>query len=175
MSYPELLQERYVDDPWKLLVCCILLNQTTRRQVDEVLEERELFKKWPDCSSMAAADIKQLEMLIQPCGLWHRRARTLITFSEQWENWLYEKRRRPEHADIRHFYGIGPYAIDSYRFFVDGDISRGPMSGDKELIAYYRRRHGEGKEEQAHPQDRGSDGDARGEAREGSVPGSLDA
>ena len=40
-----LLQEIYQDDPWKMLVCCILLNLTKRQQVDGI--RHELFTKYP--------------------------------------------------------------------------------------------------------------------------------
>ena len=50
-----LLQEIY-KDPWQMLVCCILLNLTHRRQVDKVREE--LFTKWPTPEKMMHAKEK---------------------------------------------------------------------------------------------------------------------
>ena len=37
-----ILQEVYQSDGWKMLVCCIMLNLTNRKQVDRV--RHELFK-----------------------------------------------------------------------------------------------------------------------------------
>ena len=34
-----LLQEIYQDDGWKMLVCCMLVNLTDRRQVDTIREK----------------------------------------------------------------------------------------------------------------------------------------
>ena len=56
-----LLQEVYQDDPWKMLVCCILLNVTHRRQVDKVRDK--LFTRYPTATQMAfAADDELSEM-----------------------------------------------------------------------------------------------------------------
>jgi len=32
-----LIQEDYLDNPWKMMVCCILLNQTNNKQVRPIL------------------------------------------------------------------------------------------------------------------------------------------
>ena len=53
-----LLQEIYQDDPWKMLVCCILLNLTKRQQVDEV--RHALFTKYPTEYEMKEANEDQL-------------------------------------------------------------------------------------------------------------------
>ena len=61
-----LLQEIYQDDPWKMLVCCILLNLTKRQQVDGIREE--LFNKYPTEYEMMEADEKELSEILQPLG-----------------------------------------------------------------------------------------------------------
>ena len=45
-----LLEELTWSDPWRLLLTCILLNRTTRRQVDPVLSE--LLDKYESCSAL---------------------------------------------------------------------------------------------------------------------------
>ena len=62
-----LLQEIYQDDPWKMLVCCILLNLTKRQQVDEV--RHELFTKYPTEYEMMEANEDELANILQPLGL----------------------------------------------------------------------------------------------------------
>ena len=69
-----LLQEIYQDDPWKMLVCCILLNLTKRQQVDEV--RHKLFTKYPTEYDMIEADEDELAQILQPLGLYKRRAKT---------------------------------------------------------------------------------------------------
>ena len=74
-----LLQEIYQKDPWKMLVCCILLNLTKRQQVDGIRDE--LFTKYPTEYEMMEADEKELSEILQPLGLHKKRAKTLIKFS----------------------------------------------------------------------------------------------
>ena len=67
-----LLQEIYQDDTWKMLVCCMLLNQTNRKQVDTVREE--LFKTYPTPKDMMKAEHSDLVDIIKPLGLYNTRA-----------------------------------------------------------------------------------------------------
>ena len=71
-----LLQEIYQDDPWKMLVCCILLNLTKRQQVDGI--RHELFSKYPTEYEMMEANEDELSKILQPLGLYRKRAKTLI-------------------------------------------------------------------------------------------------
>jgi methyl-CpG-binding domain protein 4 len=121
-----MLQEIYLHDPWKMLVGCILLNQTTRTQVDRVRED--LFLLWPDPLEMASADPEEIARVIKPLGLYNRRARTLIKFSREWteKDW-----REPIELP-----GIGQYAQDSWEIFQKNNYEIQPT--DKELIGYLR-------------------------------------
>ena len=122
-----LLQEIYRQEPWKMLVGCILLNQTTRVQVDKVREE--LFSMCPDPVSMTAADPQEIAEVIRPLGLYNRRARSLIKFSQDWisKDW----------KEPIELHGIGKYAQDSWEIFQKNNFSSQPT--DKELIAYLGR------------------------------------
>lgn len=122
-----LLQEIYRQDPWKMLVGCILLNQTTRVQVDKIREE--LFSIWPDALEMGSADPEELARLIKPLGLYNRRARTLIKFSREWTD--------KEWQDPIELHGIGKYAQDSWEIFQKNNFSVQPT--DKELLSYLGR------------------------------------
>jgi methyl-CpG-binding domain protein 4 len=121
-----MLQEIYLHDPWKMLVGCILLNQTTRTQVDSVREE--LFSLWPDALEMASADPEEIATLIKPLGLFNRRARTLIKFSKEWveKDW----------KEPIELHGIGKYAQDSWEIFQKNNYQIQPT--DKELVGYLR-------------------------------------
>lgn len=122
-----LLQEIYRQDPWKMLVGCILLNQTTRVQVDKIREE--LFSIWPDALEMGSADPEELARVIKPLGLYNRRARTLIKFSQEWTD--------KEWQDPIELHGIGKYAQDSWEIFQKNNFSVQPT--DKELLSYLGR------------------------------------
>jgi methyl-CpG-binding domain protein 4 len=121
-----MLQEIYLHDPWKMLVGCILLNQTTRTQVDSVRED--LFSFWPDPIEMASADPEEIARVIKPLGLYNRRARTLIKFSREWteKDW----------KEPIELHGIGQYAQDSWEIFQKNNYEIQPT--DKELIGYLR-------------------------------------
>lgn len=105
-----LLEELFWDRPWALLLCCILLNQTTRGQVDGVLAR--LLRCYPDAASLAVADPTTVEDTLRPLGLHRRRARTIIAFSSEFLKGAW---RRPEELP-----GIGQYAADAHRIFCEG-------------------------------------------------------
>ena len=105
-----LLEELFWDRPWALLVCCILLNQTSRVQVDSVLSR--LLAAWPDAAALASADAESVESILRPLGLHRRRARTLIRFSSEFLKGAW---RTPEELP-----GIGEYAADAHAIFCEG-------------------------------------------------------
>ena len=104
-----LLQEIYRDDPWKMLVGCVLLNRTTRRQVDGVRDE--LFEKWPTPEAMAAAELEELSSVLRPLGLHRRRAAALARLSSAWLAGF---------DDVSELPGVGKYARDSWAVFQEG-------------------------------------------------------
>lgn len=116
---PQLLQLEYRHEPWKLLVCCILLNRTQRKQVDRVVND--LFLDYPTPEALATAREDELRDLLYPLGMSRTRARRLIEFAEGWLSG----------HEIVQIPGIGKYALDSYRIFVEGDLTVSPT--DKEL------------------------------------------
>jgi len=124
-----LLQEIYQDDPWKMLVCCILLNLTKRQQVDTI--RHELFSKYPTEYHMIEADEDELSELLKPLGLYRRRAKTLIKFSWMWVNGF---------NDVLELHGVGQYAKDSWEIFQMKNVQIKPT--DKVLQEYLRVEHG---------------------------------
>lgn len=122
-----MLQEIYRQEPWKMLIGCILLNQTTRTQVDKV--RNRLFEMWPDAIEMGNADPLSLAEMIKPLGLYNRRAKTLIKFSQDWTN--------KDWKEPIELHGIGKYAQDSWEIFQNNNFTTQPT--DKELISYLAR------------------------------------
>ena len=119
MSPYELLQEIYIYDKWKSLVCCILLNCTTRKQVDQI--RGKLFNRYKNPADMANANPDELTALLQPLGLQNRRAMTLIRFSDEYigRDWKHP----------RELYGIGQYASDSWDIFYENKLDVKPDDG----------------------------------------------
>jgi len=114
-----LLQEIYNEHPWRMLVCCIMLNCTSRKQVDQIRET--FFKKYPDPESIVLSDINELAEFISILGFKHKRAATLQKFSH---DWLYKNWKEPSEL-----YGIGKYGQDSWEIFQKGNLNVAPTDG----------------------------------------------
>ena len=105
---------------------CILLNQTTRRQVDPVL--CRLLREWPDAAAAAAAAAAAVEAGVRPLGLHRRRSRTIIAFSKAFleDSWKTA-------GDLP---GVGAYGAAAEAIFCRGDQST--ISCDHALALYLR-------------------------------------
>lgn len=126
---PVLIQERFIKQPWRLLVSCILLNRTTGAVSRHVISR--LFDIWPTPERMAEAREKDVAAVAQPCGLQNVRARRLKLMSKQWIEYA------PRHAqDVSRLFGIGAYGLDSYLIFVERN--RFVRPDDKRLRAFLR-------------------------------------
>ena len=66
----------YKGEPWKLLVMARLSAQCTDRRVNVV--SSELFEKYPTAESLAAADLRDVEDIVRPCGLYRVKAKDII-------------------------------------------------------------------------------------------------
>lgn len=93
-----------------MLVGCLLLNKTSRKQADRVWPE--LFERWPDPESLASAG-DELEELLRPLGFCSTKAKRLREMSARYAagDW----------NDPSELPGVGKYARDSWAMFVDGD------------------------------------------------------
>lgn len=125
-----LIQEQLPRDArygWRMLVCCLLLNQTHGRQVRPMA--RELFARFPSPRSMAGAG-RDLERMVMPLGLWRRRAALLRKLSAACLRPDFDPRKTKG-------CGVGAYALDSWAIFVEGRVVRRPRDG--KLRKYARR------------------------------------
>ena len=120
-----LLQEIYQPDGWKMLICCMLLNLTNRRQVDVIRDE--LFNRYPTPKDMMNADETELADLLKPLGLYNRRAKSLKKMSEGYVKGF---------KSVDELYGIGQYAKDSWEIFQNNNRNVNPT--DKVLQEYLR-------------------------------------
>lgn len=112
-------QEIYQKDPWKMMVCCIFLNQTNRKQLDKV--RLQFFRKYPTANEILTADLNEISEMIAPLGFKNRRAKTLLQFSTEWlfKPWI----------DPIELYGIGKYGQDSWEIFKRGNLNVQPTDG----------------------------------------------
>jgi len=119
MSPYALLQEIYQEDKWKMLVCCIFLNLTQRKQVDQIRDI--FFELYPTPHRASHANYEFLKSLLTPLGLSEKRAKTIIRFSKEWleKDW----------KEPIELYGIGKYGQDSWEIFQKGNLEVEPKDG----------------------------------------------
>ena len=118
-----LIQEEYINSPWKMLVCCILLNQTNNKQVRPILSS--VFELIPDPMSTIGCDPERLAAVIKTTGFQNVKASRIIKLSQKWVDGFEHVGQLP---------GIGKYGIDSWNIFIECDLSVIPT--DKKLIGY---------------------------------------
>ena len=106
-----MLQEDMWPDAWKILVTCILHNQTSRKQVDKVY--KVLFETYPTPEEMQVAELENLSTILKPLGFQNRRAVSLKRFSREFTDEDWKKA-----SDL---YGCGKYADDCYQVFCAGE------------------------------------------------------
>ncbi|GAX13738.1 methyl-CpG-binding domain protein 4 [Fistulifera solaris] len=128
-----LLEELFVENPFQLLLSTILLNRTTRIQVDPVLYE--LLQHWPTPESLFQAELDSLIQVVRPLGMGYRRAMGLLQFARD-----YLTQDNSKYQDVMELYYCGPYAQDAYRLFIQKNASIKPL--DHALRAYARYQRG---------------------------------
>jgi methyl-CpG-binding domain protein 4 len=128
-----LIQEDIWPNGWAILVVCIFLNQTQRKQVEKVLPE--FLSHWPTPEKLLAAQEADVKELIRPLGFYNRRYKNLVGMSKGFtsRNW----------SNIRELEGVGEYAARSYEIFCEGKLGA-ECPNDHALIVYWkwRIRHG---------------------------------
>lgn len=118
-----LIQEEYLDSPWRIMVCCILLNQTNNKQVRPILSS--VFDLIPDPMSTIDCDPLNLAAVIKSTGFQNVKAKRIIGLSRKWIDGF---------NDVNELPGIGVYGRESWEIFVNGNISIKPT--DKKLLKY---------------------------------------
>ena len=119
-----IIQQEFQHNPWQMLVGCIMLNQTSNKNVRQVIYS--FFDRWPTPQSVINADPNDIREHIRPLGFYNRRTATIQRFSREY----IEKRFINAHE----LHGIGKYANDSYEIFIRGNLNVNPT--DKILIRY---------------------------------------
>uniref|UniRef100_A0A7S2Y680 HhH-GPD domain-containing protein n=1 Tax=Entomoneis paludosa TaxID=265537 RepID=A0A7S2Y680_9STRA len=135
------MEELFFDYPWQLLLSTILLNKTTRAQVDPVL--CELLDKWPTPNTILRAEVESIAKIIRPLGLQDRRSAGIIQFTRDYVNKVQELGNsfgdlapfKMTRKDILSLHHCGEYAYSAYCLFIlrsTSDI----QSTDHALVAY---------------------------------------
>lgn len=80
--YPEALCAlEYGGEPWRLLIMARLSAQCTDKRVNEVC--KTLFERYPTPEALAKAELSQVEQVIRPCGLYHVKAKDVVSCADR--------------------------------------------------------------------------------------------
>ena len=109
----QLIQEEHLDDPWRVLLACILLNQTRVEQVRPMMDA--LLHEWPNAAAMASAPVEDVESFIAAIGL-KKRGGYIVEMSAS-----YVKQRPSTWKDVLELDGCGRYAAETWRMLIDKD------------------------------------------------------
>lgn len=127
--FPNAQCELVHETPFQLLVAVVLSAQTTDASVNRVTPG--LFAKYPDCESMAHADVKDIEACIHSIGLYRNKAKSISNLSKD----LFEKFDGvvpSSYKDLMSLAGVGrktanvvrSVAFDIPSFAVDTHVNR---------------------------------------------------
>jgi endonuclease III len=108
-------QEEYREDPWKMLMVCFMLNQTSHKQVDQV--RHEFFDRFPTPEALVAAEESEIASMIKTLGFYNRRAKSWKEFSKQWIEAVEEYGTSVPLSVLEDMRGVGRYAMDSWKVF----------------------------------------------------------
>ncbi|KAI3997912.1 hypothetical protein MKX01_036814 [Papaver californicum] len=128
----KLLQEEHYEDPWRVMIICMLLNITSGEQVQKVLPD--LFKLCPDAKTSLEVAAKDIENTIRTLGLQKKRAEMIRRFSKEYlgDDWTH----------ITQLHGVGKYAADAYAIFCTGKWDQ-VEPNDHMLTDYWKFLHNE--------------------------------
>ena len=108
-------QEEYREDPWKMLMVCFMLNQTSHKQVDQV--RHEFFDRFPTPEALVATEESEIASMIKTLGFYNRRAKSWKEFSKQWIDAVEEYGTSVPISVLEDMKGVGRYALDSWKVF----------------------------------------------------------
>ena len=121
-----LIQEDMWPDEWKILVICMMLNCTTRKQVEKIYPI--FFSKWSNARDFSNCSIDELINVIKPLGFANRRAKGLIKMTQ---DYLYK-----DWTHASQLFGIGDYASRAWEMFCLNYVGNTPPK-DHALVRYY--------------------------------------
>jgi len=153
-----LVEELFPEDPWRVLICTMLLNKTKRTQnLDCILFH--LFKRWPTADSVvtdANHDEESVHLfvfnLVRPAGLGHSKARAFVRLSRDYVDLVASKSQGTDNnedcrvgkgiefgltrKEVKQLFNCGDYAADAYQIFIRKDFKSAVLSNDDILLAY---------------------------------------
>lgn len=107
----QLLQEKYDNnDPWRILLICILLNRTQGKTAGPII--KRFFEQWPTAEDLlVTGNQTQITAIIGSLGLGRVRASYIMRLTEMYIS-------SKGHVNPICLPGVGDYAYDAYKMFV---------------------------------------------------------
>ena len=128
-----LLQEYYADEPWKLLVACVLMSRVSSHETKTRCIEG-FFALCPTPSALLDTEAADVEPVIKSLGLFDSRYPTLVELSSRWLDMpIFDI---GQEKGVNKINGAGPFTIDSYFIFCKDDRTVKPT--DAALQGYVR-------------------------------------
>ncbi len=75
-AYPMATTELRWENPFQLLIATILSAQATDKKTNEVTHV--LFARYPDASSLAKANLSDVEAIVKPLGFFRQKSKTIV-------------------------------------------------------------------------------------------------
>jgi methyl-CpG-binding domain protein 4 len=122
-----LIQEDLFPDEWKCFVACLMLNCTTRKQVEKILPT--FFGRWPNPKAFLQANKSNVERLISPLGFGKRRTQRLFEMTSKYAGGEWK------HAS--ELPGVGEYASRSWEIFFQNKLGD-DLPNDGALALYWK-------------------------------------
>lgn len=124
MMRDDLMVQEQIKNEWEHMIGVIMLNQTYRKQVKQVLPD--FLERFPTPESVVRSRIIDIEEIIKPLGMYKVRAKRIYRMSIDYLTW--------DKENAKMLYGIGKYGSDSYEIFFKNNFNVEPT--DKELKRY---------------------------------------
>lgn len=115
------------DSEWLILVSCVLLNCTTRKQVDKVIPE--FMKRWPSPDEFLSSDRDDVAEVIRSLGFVNRRVRVLFAMTSNY--------RHRTWTHVSELPGIGSYGSRAWEIFCR-QIIGDSIPEDHALVNYWK-------------------------------------
>jgi endonuclease III-like uncharacterized protein len=119
-------QEQLRDNPWQMMIVCMMLNQTNYKQVEKV--RYNFFDRFPTPEELMFASDEEIIEIIRSLGFYNRRAKQWKQFSREWLE-LTDTFKDPVTIPVDRLgdlTGVGKYALDSWKIFQLYDYSVDP-------------------------------------------------
>ena len=152
--YPDAHCELDHRSNYELLIAVVLSAQTTDKRVNSVTPE--LFSRFPDAKSLAKADLKEVEEIIRPIGLYHSKAVNIMKLADilclKYDGQVPDQReeleslpgvgRKTANVILSNCFDVPAFAVDTHvsrvaRRLKIADPEDDVLQIEKKLMAYF--------------------------------------